>query len=126
MLYVGAVMVLFLFIVMMLNLRFSKYSDQRQYKIAAFMIGILIFFEMQLIVAHAFHKPVFFINNFFLPISKERNYLVNTMKLGEILFSRYIFAFEVVGLLLLLAILASVSLATAKSFTRKRQVSSSN
>lgn len=117
MVYVGAVMVLFLFIVMMLNLRYKpNLINQRRYKIIGSIVGIFIFLEIQALLLFFLRKPM--LSNFLLNKSTaliSKNSGNNTLKIGKLLFTEYIFAFEIVGSLLLLAILAAVSLAMTKS-----------
>lgn len=102
--YVGAVMTLFLFVIMMLDLdkvamlrAFAKYLPFALI-VAAVLAGILIFV---LLPSHTVAEPV-------------RNVAANhsnTKELGLVLYTQYVYAFELAAVLLLIAIIAAISLA---------------
>ena len=96
--YVGAVMVLFLFVVMMLDINVAK-------KTAAYIkylpLGILIFIAFNALIIY------FFINTFEnIDYNAIRNIEIisdsNTENLGYLLFTRYIIEFEIAGLIIYL------------------------
>ena len=115
--YVGAVMVLFLFVVMMLDINVAK-------KTAAYIkylpIGILIFIAFNALIIY------FFINTFEnIDYNAIRNIEIisdsNTENLGYLLFTRYIIEFEIAGLILLLGIISAIVLTYKKNPKNKFQ-----
>jgi NADH-quinone oxidoreductase subunit J len=107
--YVGAVMTLFLFVVMTLNLDMhGMRSPVRYLPIALLMICVL-----------APHKAMFATTLADLP-QTAANYS-NTRALGQVLYTDYVFPFEVAGVLLLVAIVAAISLSARVIRNRKVQ-----
>lgn len=115
--YVGAVMVLFLFVVMMLDINVARKS-------AAFIkylpAGIIVFVAFNAIVIW------FFINSFEnidYNAVKEIHIISesNTENLGYILFTNYLLEFEIAGLILLLGIISAIVLTYRKNQFNKYQ-----
>ena len=106
--YVGAVMVLFLFVVMMLDINIDKLRAGfwSHFPLAA-TVGIVIVLEMSAVLWKGFLRPV---NH--VPAAAET--IGNTKNLGVIIFTQYPFAFEVAAAILLLAIVAAVALTLRK------------
>ena len=105
--YVGAVMVLFLFVVMMLNVDQEK--DQKKYMsywLFGF-IGALILFGLlyYVIGQHAFN-----LNQVPMQKMHDSNYS-NVAVLADDLFSSYVYPFEIVGVILLVAMISAIMLA---------------
>ncbi len=101
--YVGAVMVLFLFVVMMVDLDLDKmrkgfWTNLR----VALPVGLLIVFEMGAILLRSFQIPA----SAAPPVTE----VSNTKALGKILYTDYIFAFEIAAVILLVAIVAAIAL----------------
>ena len=105
--YVGAVMVLFLFVVMMLDVNFEELRKQfRSYLPVGFLVGAAVAIEMFLVMLLAFKQrtgPTGTTNAITLDGS-------NTKALGIELFTKYIYAVEIAGVLLLVAIVAAIAL----------------
>lgn len=105
--YVGAVMVLFLFVVMMLDINFEELRTQfRSYLPVGLLVGAAIFVEMFLVLSLSFSKR-------FGPTGSTNAILLdgsNTKALGIELFTRYVYAVEIAGVLLLVAIVAAIAL----------------
>jgi NADH-quinone oxidoreductase subunit J len=116
--YVGAVMVLFLFVVMMLDINLDKLREGfwAHLPFAAF-IGVLIVLEMALVLVRTF-------------LSSEGNAPAipagtsNTLELGRRIFTHYVFAFEVAAVILLLAIVAAVALTLRRRKDTRGQIPS--
>ena len=115
--YVGAVMVLFLFVVMMLDINVAK-------KTAAYIkylpLGILIFIAFNALIIY------FFINTFEnIDYNAIKNIGIisdsNTENLGYLLFTKYIIEFEIAGLILLLGIISAIVLTYKKNPKNKFQ-----
>ena len=109
--YVGAVAVLFLFVVMMLNVALQKnqwlLSQASSGHIpVGLIISALIFFELIIVIGGWKYKPDLF-NSDNLQISSE---LSNTHSLGQILYTDYIHVFQISGMILLIAMIGAIVL----------------
>jgi NADH-quinone oxidoreductase subunit J len=104
--YVGAVMVLFLFVVMMLDLDIENLRrDYKKFLPVAFLMGAVIVLELSIVLIRSFvgtSMPV-------QPMLEEMT-SSNTHALGMLIFVDYVYAFEVAGVILLVAIIAAVAL----------------
>ena len=104
--YVGAVMVLFLFVVMMLDLDLEHLRrDFKKFLPVAFLMGAVIVLELSIVLIRSFigtSAPV-------QPMLEEMA-MSNTQALGMLIFVDYVYAFEVAGVILLVAIIAAVAL----------------
>ncbi|SDV50001.1 NADH-quinone oxidoreductase subunit J [Chitinasiproducens palmae] len=104
--YVGAVMVLFLFVVMMVDVNTEVLRrDFKRFVPWATVVGAIIVVELALVLWHGYGATVEAraLPGAFASVS-------NTHGIGVLLFTRYIFGFEVAGLVLLVAIVAAVGL----------------
>ena len=109
--YVGAVAVLFLFVVMMLNVAQQKNQwllseDSSGHIPIGLIISALIFFELIIVIGGWKYKPDLFNSNN-LQISSE---LSNTHSLGQILYTDYIHVFQISGMILLIAMIGAIVL----------------
>ena len=116
--YVGAVAVLFLFVVMMLNV--AQQSDvlfQTSTKYSHLPIGIIIFLELIIAVGGLKYK------NTFVPLSSiDPNLNVsNTHALGNVLYTDYIHLFQISGMILLVAMIGAIALTFSRRENVKRQ-----
>lgn len=115
--YVGAVMVLFLFVVMMLDLDLDHLrKDFQKYLPVASLVGAIIVAEMAIVLIRGFigtTQPV-------ATLSPEMA-ANNTKALGILLYSTYLFSFEVAGVILLVGIIAAVSLTLRRRKDTKTQ-----
>lgn len=102
--YVGAVMVLFLFVVMMLDINMDKLREGfwGYFPLAA-TIGVVIVLEMAAVLLHGF-----FALESQVPAASAN--IGNTKELGKLIFTEYIYAFEIAAVVLLVAIVAAVAL----------------
>ncbi|TAK83504.1 MAG: NADH-quinone oxidoreductase subunit J [Betaproteobacteria bacterium] len=100
--YVGAVMVLFLFVVMMLDINFERVREGfwRNLPLALVVGGVMVW-EMITILAFR----IWGVEPKQLPAGYS-----NTKELGRILYTDYAYAFEVAAVILLVAIIAAISL----------------
>lgn len=102
--YVGAVMVLFLFVVMMLDINMDKLREGFWGRLPlAAIVGLVIAFEMSAVLLKGFLRP----DN---TVPANAANVGNTKVLGIEIFTNYIFAFEVAASILFLAIVAAVAL----------------
>ena len=102
--YVGAVMVLFLFVVMMLDVNFDALrKDFRSYLPVAVTVGLLVLFEMTLLLVNATRggaaAPP--------PAAATES---NTRALGRLIYVDYVYPFEIAAVVLLVAIVAAIAL----------------
>ncbi|HYD79312.1 MAG TPA: NADH-quinone oxidoreductase subunit J [Paucimonas sp.] len=102
--YVGAVMVLFLFVVMMLDIDIGKLREGfwGYFPLAA-TIGVVIVFEMAAVLLRGFWAI-----DSQAPASAAK--IGDTKELGKLIFTEYIYAFEIAAVVLLVAIVAAVAL----------------
>jgi len=104
--YVGAVMTLFLFVVMMINIdRESKQSGFVRY----LPFGILVIALITGILLVTVGPSYFGLTQMPAPVNEPANFS-NTQKLGEVLFTDFAYPFEIAGVLLLTAIIAAITL----------------
>jgi NADH-quinone oxidoreductase subunit J len=102
--YVGAVMTLFLFVVMMLNVEVvSLQKHLIKYFPIALLVIVLIAGMLVTLLMHAHYPPL-------LPVMAGADYN-NTRALGLSLYTDFVYAFEVAGAILLVAIIAAITLA---------------
>ena len=120
--YVGAVAVLFLFVVMMLNVAQQKnqwFSSKESSKHIPFglIISTLIFVEILIVIGGWKYKPeIFDITN-----STNLNSVSNTHSLGKILYTDYIHVFQISGMILLVAMIGAIVLTFRQRVGVKKQ-----
>jgi len=105
--YIGAVMVLFLFVVMMLDINLEEMRRGFwSYLPAAILVGCLMIVQMILVFAG---------RDFGLaePVAHAADYS-NTKELGRVLYTEYVYPFELAAVLLLVAMIAAITLTHRK------------
>ena len=112
--YVGAVAVLFLFVVMMLDINFAEMRAgfQKYLPLGLIVGGILVFELVAAMYGDAFKGAT-------LPEASE---IANTTRLGGVLYTKYIYLFQVAGLILLVAMIGAISLTMRHRPGVRRQV----
>jgi NADH-quinone oxidoreductase subunit J len=119
--YVGAVMVLFLFVVMMLDINLDALrKDFKRFVPMATLVGAIIVIETALILWHGYGATVQPVRDTTAALGATAGWS-NTRLIGKIIYTDYIFAFEVAGLVLLVAIIAAIALTTRHQKDSKRQ-----
>ncbi len=120
--YVGAVAVLFLFVVMMLNIveQVTKRSSRKgfiNYISVGSIVGVIIFLELLVVIGGWKYKGTF------IPLSDININvdLSNTHILGNILYTDYIHLFQIAGMILLVAMIGAITLTFSKRENIKRQ-----
>jgi len=104
--YVGAVMVLFLFVVMMLDINLEKMREGFwDYLPLAGIVAVLLVVEMVLILG----SRHFGLEVMGAPAPQPADYS-NTKELGRVLYTDYVYAFELAAVILLVAIVAAIAL----------------
>ena len=120
--YVGAVAVLFLFVVMMLNVAQQKnqwfISKENSGHIPiGLIISTIIFFELIIVIGGWKYKPELLTTNNF----SIANEISNTHSLGQILYTDYIHIFQISGMILLIAMIGAIVLTFRQRDGVKRQ-----
>jgi NADH-quinone oxidoreductase subunit J len=116
--YVGAVLVLFLFVVMMLDVDFAVLrAGFLKYLPVGATIGILLLVELILILVAWVTAPEITAQAPTPPVSQ----MSNTMALGQILYTKYVYLFEGAGLILLVAMIGAIVLTLQHKRDVKRQ-----
>ena len=117
--YVGAVAVLFLFVVMMLNVAkqkntWFKSSTNSAHIPIGLLVSIIIFFEVIIVVGGWKYKP---------ELTKEIviSDITNTHSIGNVLYTDYIHLFQLSGMVLLVAMIGAIVLTFRKREGLKRQ-----
>ena len=104
--YVGAVMVLFLFVVMMLDVDLVRLREGfTKYLPLGGIVAILLVLEMVIVLSASTFGP----ENMPAPVGHEAGYS-NTRELGLLLYTTYLYPFEIAAAILLVAIVAAIVL----------------
>ena len=110
--YVGAVAVLFLFVVMMLNVAqqknqwFNSEATSSSHIPVGLIISTIIFFELIIVVGGWKYKPELSDQN----TTQISNEISNTHSLGQVLYTDYIHIFQISGMILLIAMIGAIVL----------------
>ena len=117
--YVGAVAVLFLFVVMMLNVAkqentWFKSSTNSAHIPIGLLVGIIIFFEVIIVIGGWKYKPD-------LTSKITLSDITNTHSIGNVLYTDYIHLFQLSGMVLLVAMIGAIVLTFRKRDGLKRQ-----
>ena len=115
--YVGAVMVLFIFVVMMLDINIARL---REGFVRYLPLGLAVAVVMLLMMLSVVTSDVFVLEAGSEPLPKPADYS-NTKALGGVLYTEYVFAFEVAAVILLVAIIAAIALTMRKRARTKYQ-----
>jgi NADH-quinone oxidoreductase subunit J len=108
--YVGAVAVLFLFVVMMLDIDFAELRQGfLQYLPIGALVGFILLIELLLVVGAWFIAP-------------EATGVLNTKALGQIIYTQYVYLFQAAGMVLLVAMIGAIVLTLRHNPNVKRQV----
>jgi len=111
--YVGAVAVLFLFVVMMLDINYAELRDGFQrYLPLGLGIGGLLLIEILFVFFNSENMPQT------VPVLNE---VSNTRALGLVLYTDYIYLFQLAGLILLVAMIGAITLTLRKRENVRRQ-----
>ena len=116
--YVGAVAVLFLFVVMMLDVNFAEMRDgfQRYAPIGA-TVGAILFGELALVLGGWRFAP----EAGAIRMSSAPGDIDNTRALGRLIYTDYVFLFQAAGLILMVAMIGAIVLTHRDRGTTRRQ-----
>lgn len=110
MVYVGAVMVLFLFVVMMLDINLDRIREGFwSYLPVGAVIGLLMVVEMAIVLGGKY----FGLEGMPAPADPGEGYS-NTKELGRLLYTEYVYPFELASIVLLVAMIAAIALTLRK------------
>lgn len=115
--YVGAIAVLFLFVVMMLNIKLVQFTE-----------SIIRYIPFGIILCIIFVNEIYYINFKFKLINNIQNYWINYLTnsdiieiISEILYTNYIHLFILAGLILLIAMIGTINITLYHASNVKRQ-----
>jgi NADH-quinone oxidoreductase subunit J len=115
--YVGAVMVLFLFVVMMLDVNLAPLREGFiRYLPVGIVVAVLIATELILVVGSRYYGPEALSKPEPLPADYS-----NTEALGRVLYTDYVYPFEIAAVILLVAIVAAIALTMRRRKNVKHQ-----
>jgi len=118
--YVGAVAVLFLFVVMMLDIDFSELrSGILEYAPIGALIGVILAAELIVVIGGSVISPEI-AKSVAMPIPAVTD-RTNTAALGDVLYTHYVYFFEIAGLVLLVAMIGAIVLTLKHRTHIKRQ-----
>ena len=121
--YVGAVAVLFLFVVMMLNVAqqkkqwFSSTENSKHIPLGV-LISVIIFFELIIVIGGWKFKPEVISS---ISLAFDDADISNTHSIGNVLYTDYIHLFQLSGMILLVAMIGAIVLTFRKRSGLKRQ-----
>ncbi|MEE8258807.1 MAG: NADH-quinone oxidoreductase subunit J [Sphingomonadales bacterium] len=117
--YVGAVAVLFLFVVMMLNINFTEIRENlARYWVIGFLLGMVLLAELIAGISSYQYAPEAWRQAVANPIPGG---VSNTEALGVLMYTDYIYAFQAAGLILLVAMIGAIVLTHRKRKGVKKQ-----
>jgi NADH-quinone oxidoreductase subunit J len=116
--YVGAVAVLFLFVVMMLDVDFAELRQGfLQYLPVGALIGVVFLLELVLVVGTYVVDPALLHVAAPIPVAP----MTNTEAIGQVLYTQYFYFFQAAGLILLVAMIGAIVLTLRERVGVKRQ-----
>ncbi len=118
--YVGAVMVLFLFVVMMLDVDFAALrSGFAEYLPLGALVGVILLAELVLAVGTwSVGDAAFAARDAVAPQPEDRS---NTVAIGQLLYGKYVYLFQIAGLILLVAMIGAIVLTLRQREGVKKQ-----
>lgn len=115
--YVGAVAVLFLFVVMMINIDFAELkSSSLDYMPFGLLVGLVILVELGMMAVSWKYKPDFVAKN---PVTITT--ASNTESIGLLIYTDYFFFFQLAGFILLVAMIGAIVLTFRRKDSLRRQ-----
>jgi NADH-quinone oxidoreductase subunit J len=118
--YVGAVAVLFLFVVMMLDIDFAQLrTGAVKYLPVGALVGFILLAELVLVFGSWAIAPN--VASFAAAPTPSGVGMTNTRALGDLLYTRYIFAFQAAGMILLVAMIGAIVLTLRQRVDTRRQ-----
>ncbi len=117
--YVGAVAVLFLFVVMMLDINYIKLREGfLQYLPFGALLGIVLVIELGILYLTDTSSNINYLEK---PLKPQIYDTENTKMIGSILYTKYFYLFQICGIILLVAMIGSITLTLRDKGGVKRQ-----
>ena len=121
--YVGAIAVLFLFVVMMLNVKISEVEDEvLQYLPVGGTIGLIFLFLIFFIIEGDFVSFNGQANSIYLDWFQQVDVVSNIETLGQVLYTEYLVYFLLAGVILLVAMVGAIVLTMSTRTSLRRQL----
>nr|YP_011017844.1 NADH dehydrogenase subunit 6 [Pseudoceramium tenerrimum]YP_011017845.1 NADH dehydrogenase subunit 6 [Pseudoceramium tenerrimum]WQF69720.1 NADH dehydrogenase subunit 6 [Pseudoceramium tenerrimum]WQF69721.1 NADH dehydrogenase subunit 6 [Pseudoceramium tenerrimum] len=121
--YVGAIAVLFLFVIMMLNIKFtSTFSNYYTVVPLAFIVTFIFLFNFTSILDSTDLLRFCTYNLEWISWFNEKNVNTNTVVIGQVLYSYFVFLFLLAGFILLIAMIGAIVLTMHYKNSSKAQV----
>ncbi|MFN7102904.1 MAG: NADH-quinone oxidoreductase subunit J [Pseudorhizobium sp.] len=118
--YIGAVAVLFLFVVMMLDIDFAELrSGVLQYAPVGVLVGLIVAAELIVVIGGSVLSPRA-AQSITMPIPNPQ-VRTNTAALGDVLYTHYVYFFQIAGMVLLVAMIGAIVLTLRHRQNIKRQ-----
>jgi len=118
--YVGAVAVLFLFVVMMLNIKKRSVKEViQQFKTPLFLFGLLLMVEIVLLLLKA--KNIIYHDELSHLAFESFDGVTNAHAIGQVLYTQYFLCFQLVGLILFVAMIGAIVLVYEKRTKVRKQ-----
>jgi len=118
--YVGAVAVLFLFVVMMLDIDFAQLrAGAARYLPVGLLVGVILLAELVLVFGSWAITPN--VARLAAAPTPAATAVTNTRALGDLIYTQYIFAFQTAGLILLVAMIGAIVLTLRQRTDTRRQ-----
>jgi NADH-quinone oxidoreductase subunit J len=118
--YIGAVAVLFLFVVMMLDIDFAELrSGVLQYAPVGILVGLIVAAELVVVIGGSVLTPGA-AKSITMPIPNPAE-RTNTAALGDVLYTHYVYFFQIAGMILLVAMIGAIVLTLRHRQHIKRQ-----
>lgn len=118
--YIGAVAVLFLFVVMMLDIDFAELrSGVLQYAPVGILVGLIVAAELVVVIGGSVMTPGA-AKSITMPIPNPAE-RTNTAALGDVLYTHYVYFFQIAGMILLVAMIGAIVLTLRHRQHIKRQ-----
>jgi NADH-quinone oxidoreductase subunit J len=119
--YVGAVAVLFLFVVMMLDIDFAQLrTGAMKYLPIGLVVGLILFAELAFVFGSWVIAPG--VSAIAAAPMPAVSHVTNTRALGDLLYTHYFFAFQLSGMVLLVAMIGAIVLTLRHRVGTRRQV----
>ena len=119
--YVGAVAVLFMFVVMMLDINFVEMREGfLQYMPIGLLVGIILLVELLMVLGTATISPEILATG--TEPTPNMAHRQNTAALGDVLYTKYIYPFQAAGMILLIAMVGAIVLTLRQRPGVRKQV----
>lgn len=119
--YVGAVAVLFLFVVMMLNINFVHLKEGfTKYLPVCLLLAFVLFFDLYFVINKSVNHSNLLISKSLIPIPSDID-ITNVHVIGKVLYTEYFYPFQISGFILLSAMIGSIVLSHRAVKNAKKQ-----